>query len=351
MVFKIICVGSIPAILVLSKLFFKKYFSSPLTFSKKSRIFKIFSFKFFKVPRRVISPFLLKFFTKTRKKKKLTTKKNRNRKVSKQKNIRLHFNKNFSFKNVLGYLNYDFPKNSSSHFFYKVNLSSIDFKRYNFCEYVVKLMHYNIIMSNFLVYQNNNPSFLHVSDVNILISNFNKVIFFSKANSDLRLTQRLFNNFISLKATRLNFENIGLLKNLSSWSFLLRHRFFLKKIYKNRLLGSYPVPKSYFFYNDIFFPSNTNIITFNKSIRRLRGSLSSRYKVSASTLIAREILLKKFIQSRERLKKNILKGLLFKKSFKKIDNYIIYSKPIRLRKINSNKNLLKFFITKKKSFF
>lgn len=72
---------------------------------------------------------------------------------------------------------------------------------------------------------------------------------------------------------------------LAQWYTLTRYKFFLKKVYFNKLLGSYPVSKFYFFYNNIFYPSDGNIVIFNKSMRRLKFPTPPIDKITASKLI------------------------------------------------------------------
>ena len=82
-------------------------------------------------------------------------------------------------------------------------------------------------------------------------------------------------------------ENSTILNGyLTQWYTLGRYKFFLKKLYSNKLLGSYPVSKFYFFYNNIFYPSDGNILIFNKSMRRLKLKKLFSNKIIPSHLIS-----------------------------------------------------------------
>jgi hypothetical protein len=69
------------------------------------------------------------------------------------------------------------------------------------------------------------------------------------------------------------------------WVTLLRHKFLLNKINKSKILGSYPVSKNYFFNNNIFYPSITNVLIFNKSLRRFRDVKTNDNIVLSPNLI------------------------------------------------------------------
>ena len=363
MVFKIICVGSIPAIL---DILFKRIKVKPSIKKLPNKNLKPFFKRSLFRTKKIVLSLLQKnryklFLTRVRptqkvissrkkknwktklfkkKKKKLVKKKKKKffRKIFSFKTLELKF----SFKNNLFYKNYDFPQNalvnvtSKKIFIKPVHLG------YNTNKFIFS---YLINYCKPKIYPN--PSIFIYSDPTVsslpLWTNLN--IFFSLQRLPIQLTKHSPNlDFFFLN------KHSELVKYLPYWASLLRHKFFLRKIYKKKTLGSYPIPGRYLFINDIFFPSITNIQIFHKHIGSLKRSFTNQDRIISNNSLFLDKAHKRYLSSTFKFNLIFKKfwkflGLLSKfKVLRKIQKLFFKYKNFKKRKKKRHQMRFKFLI-------
>ena len=290
MVFKIIRVGSIPAILVIVNSINRKFnvkdknrksnFKFIRLTKKRS---KIYSWKYkkrlsftrntHKLLKPSLSQKILKklYYNNKRPRPRsfrfLKKGKNYFPRRSFLKNRKMQLLTKSSFLSLLKYKNYEFGDSGSSYCFKKTSLYFIKSFCFTFLRFVPIL--FNNLFSNYVGVER---YLVHINPLH----NFNNNYIFSLGNffsPSFVSNQNLYKSgsLIGLRLyefkSNLSPPNSSL-KYLTDWLFIFLHKFLLKRFNKNRLLGLYPVSKGYFFFNDIFFPSFSNIKVFYKSLRQ-----------------------------------------------------------------------------------
>jgi len=229
------------------------------------------------------------------------------------KGKRRPFTTNSSFLSLLKYKNYEFKDSGSAYVFKKASLHFKKVLSFTFLRFVP--IFFGAIPLNELQLN------IAVFDKNPVCTTNTQIFFFNFFFKNTPLYRKKFYYFNSLKVLDLyklkrnplhtNFS----FKYLTGWLFILLHKFLLKRFNKNRLLGLYPVSKRYFFFNDIFFPSFSNIKIFYKSLRRNKHN--------------------SFL-----LKKPMSKDLIISNKIKRSLPYLFFSKNNKANTITKKCNLL-----------
>jgi hypothetical protein len=186
----------------------------------------------------------------------------------------------FSFKNVLNFRHYDFLKNSFSYSLSKLNFTSLN----------LEFIFQNSYLTTYLLSYSKSPNTLNIMGSSNRQSIFKYVLFTVPDYNSLLKNSKFFDGDLYITSTytkTIAIDKPGFFtkKYMTEWVTLLRHKFLLNKINKSKILGSYPVSKNYFFNNNIFYPSITNVLIFNKSLRRFRDVKTNDNIVLSPNLI------------------------------------------------------------------